>query len=152
MRVRKNLDIAGVNRIKGAPSMSLTDKCPDGRVTFPAHPCANCGCDYSIDEPGYMNCTFIASRVSEHTLEAIGEMMGITREGVRLIEIRALKKVRMAIGSGYEDDQASLYKQGSPSGENNISANGEGTESENKFNSVSGLGRRKLVKRRWISP
>lgn len=43
-----------------------------------------------------MNCSFVAAEAGGHTLEAIGEMMGITREGVRLIERRAKQKFRAA--------------------------------------------------------
>lgn len=79
-------------------SLELTENCPDNRTVFPVTPCTNCGCRYTISQKEYMNCTFIAAESGDHTLEAIGQMLGITREGVRLIEIRAIKKLREAMG------------------------------------------------------
>jgi len=98
MQVKKELDRAQVKRISGKSSLELADKCPDRLVAFPSSPCSNIGCEYSIQQPGYNNCTFVAAEAGgEHTLESIGEMMGITREGVRLIEVRAMKKLRLAL-------------------------------------------------------
>jgi DNA-directed RNA polymerase sigma subunit (sigma70/sigma32) len=39
-------------------------------------------------------CRFGLDGGEEMTLEAIGKRMGVTREGVRQIEIRAMKKLR----------------------------------------------------------
>jgi hypothetical protein len=129
----------------GLTSMELADRCPDDRMVFPNSPCANCGCEYAINQPGYMNCTFVASEVSEHTLEEIGEMMGITREGVRLIQIRALKKVRLAMDE--ENNEPALHQQSSPPGEDNFGANGQGVELSNQPNGVSDFNGRELAQR-----
>ena len=94
MRVKRNLNTRGGERIKGLTSLELADRCPDDRMVFPNSPCANCGCEYAIDESGYMNCTFVAAEVSDHTLEEIGWKMKISRERVRQIERGALDKLR----------------------------------------------------------
>lgn len=121
MNVKKDIDDEEVERIKGGLSMELTENCPDMRHTFPSVPCSNLGCDYSIKEPRYMNCTFVASEAGSHTLEAIGEMMNITREGVRLIERRALMKIRAHIrgdeADGPQGRKASVHKQNLDAGE-----------------------------------
>jgi len=41
-----------------------------------------------------MNCSFVASEVGEHPLQLIGDWLGLSREGVRLIEKKALGKLR----------------------------------------------------------
>ena len=128
MQVKRSLNTRGVERIKGLTSLELADRCPDERMVFPPSPCTNCGCEYAIDQPGYMNCTFVAAQVSDHTLEAIGEMMGITREGVRLIELRALKKVRLAIEEQDQNDDPSLCKQAPSSGPNNVEADSQSAQ------------------------
>jgi len=95
MQVKKTVDDRGVERISGQTSHELSDKCPDRLVVFPFTPCSNIGCEYSIKQAGYMNCTFVAAEAGgEHSLETVGEMMGISREGVRKIEVRAIKKLR----------------------------------------------------------
>jgi len=149
VRIKQDLNTSGVERIKGLTSLELADRCPDDRMVFPLSPCANCGCEYAINEPGYMNCTFVASEVSEHTLEAIGEMMGITREGVRLIQIRALAKVRQAIEDDKqtENDDPSVHEQSPPSGTNHLGASSQSIELANQPNGVPDLNGRKLAQR-----
>jgi hypothetical protein len=104
LRVKKELNTDEVERMKGSMSQVLTDRCPDRLVVFPSNPCSNIACEYAIQQPGYMNCSFVASEAGEHTLEAIGEMMGITREGVRLIEVRAMKKLRAMLAEEQQPD------------------------------------------------
>jgi hypothetical protein len=106
VKVKKQLHTDEVQWIKGEASKELADRCPDRLVVFPSSPCTNIGCEYSIQQSGYMNCTFVAAETGGHTLEAIGEMMGITREGVRLIEIKALKKLRLALDEDRPDNEA----------------------------------------------
>jgi hypothetical protein len=93
-----------------------------------------------------MNCTFVAAEVSDHTLEAIGEMMGITREGVRLIERRALMKVRLAIEQN-ENDEPALCKQTPSPGEDRIEPRGESIELANKPNGFPDYDGRELAQR-----
>ena len=94
MRVKTELHHDEVSKIVGKASKELTDKCPDQLAVFPEAPCTNLGCPYLIKDPGYMNCTFVAGEAGAHTLDAIAQMMKLTREGVRLIERRGLKKLR----------------------------------------------------------
>lgn len=61
-----------------------------------------------------MDCAFVASEAGDHTLEAIGEMMGITREGARLIERRALLKLRH--NKQIQDGNSSVHQSGVASG------------------------------------
>lgn len=134
MRIKRDLNTRGVERIKGLTSLELAERCPDDRRVFPDSPCTNCGCEYAIGQPGYMNCTFVAAQVSEHTLEAIGEMMGITREGVRLIEIRALKKVRLAIElqEQTENGTTTLREQTASSGPDYFEARNQSAKRKNE--------------------
>lgn len=44
--------------------------------------------------PEYKNCSFLAAQVCDHTLNEIGDMMGISRERVRQIEGIAIRKLR----------------------------------------------------------
>lgn len=104
MKVKKEVDPKWVEAIVGETSHELADKCPDRLVVFPSSPCTNIGCEYAIKQPCYKNCTFVAAEAGEHTLEAIGEMMGITREGVRVIEKRAMKKLRAALDEQKKPD------------------------------------------------
>lgn len=151
MRVKRELNTRGVERIKGLTSKELADNCPDLRSVFPLSPCKNFGCEYAINEPGYMNCTFVASEVSEHTLEAIGEMMGITREGVRLIEVRALKKVREAWDKLDNDntltteDRPPVREPELAPRENHVDSDREGTELPDERDSVPAHAGRKLA-------
>lgn len=92
MKKKTDLHVHEVPGIAGHSSRELTDRCPDLRNVFPKTPCLNGGCPFAIRQPEYMNCTFVAAEAGDHTLEAIGEMMGMTREGVRLIERKALIK------------------------------------------------------------
>lgn len=95
MKVKKQLHTEEVARIAGLTSRELADRCPDRRVTFPTSPCTNQGCPFRINESGYMNCMFVGAEAGEHTLEAVGDMIGVTREGARQIERRALIKLRL---------------------------------------------------------
>ena len=126
MQVKKELDHQEVGRILGKTSHELSDKCPDRLVVFPSSACTNIGCEYSIKQPGYMNCTFVAAEAGgEHTLESVGEMMGISREGVRKIELRAMRKLREALHQQPNPDHAArptILQPRIPPGANRINA------------------------------
>jgi hypothetical protein len=94
VKIKAELHTDEVARIRGLTSLELAERCPDLRTVFPRTPCSNGGCDYSIHERAYMNCMFVASEAGEHTLEAIGKMMGVSKQGVKAIEVRALLKVK----------------------------------------------------------
>lgn len=69
-----------------------------------------------------MNCTFIAAEAGgEHTLEMVGEMMGISHEGIRKIEVRAIFKLRQKLEEQEPDDENTPLSQPSyPSGPNRL--------------------------------
>ena len=114
MQVKKKLDARQVSRITGLTSRELTDKCPDRLVAFPSSPCTNISCEYAIKQPGYKNCTFVAAEAGgEHTLESVGEMMGISREGVRKIEARAMRKLRAALDQKMDNENRPSISQSS---------------------------------------
>ena len=136
-----------VKEFQGEASHELADRCPDRLVVFPSSPCSNIGCEHLIQHPGYMNCSFVAAEAGEHTLEAIGEMMGITREGVRRIEVRAIKKIRAMLGTDQHLDHAqktTLHKQVMASGRDNLEPLSEVDQLENPDNVLSAVDDRKL--------
>jgi hypothetical protein len=90
-----------VARVKGLPHQELSERCPDGRDSLPNEPCNNSTCPWSVNGLPYLNCSFVvyeavALTAKKLSLEEIGVMEGITREGVRQIEKRALKKLLLA--------------------------------------------------------
>ena len=145
MRVKRELDATRAHQIKGMTSKELADRCPDTRVVFPSSPCVNGGCSYAINEPLYMNCTFVAAEAGgAHTLEKIGEMIGVTREGVRVIESRALRKIREHLKE-LENHASSIRKQSPPPGSNNDSSDNEGDECQDERDGFPAIGRGELV-------
>lgn len=146
MQVKKELDHQGVVRIQGQTSRELADKCPDRLVVFPSSPCTNIGCEYSIKQPGYMNCTFVAAEAGgEHTLESVGEMMGISREGVRKIEVRALRKFREALDQeSNHEARPPILQSRVPPGTNRIDTVGPIFEYKDSGNQLSARDDREL--------
>jgi len=55
--------------------------------------CSDNKCDWYIKNEKHYNCTWVACNFGPFTLEQVGEMMGITRERVRQIEAKTLKKL-----------------------------------------------------------
>lgn len=133
MKRKRKLDLAIVERRKGLTSKELAENCPDSRIVFPSKPCTNVGCEYAIKQTAYLNCTFVAAEAGEHTLEAIGEMMGLTREGVRVIELRALRKVREAL------HEAALHESCVATGSSDLGPNKKVTQRKNRADLVLAL-------------
>lgn len=104
VRLKASPRIAEVALLAGTPHTELATRCPDQRTHLPIAPCSDKECPWSLDSPAYMNCSFMAfEAVAETghglTLEEIGQMIGLTREGVRQIEGRALDRLRRRMKS-----------------------------------------------------
>ena len=59
--------------------------------------CPDTTCVWYLKSEKYYNCTWVACNFGPFTLEKIGEMMNITRERVRQIEAKALKKLEKRV-------------------------------------------------------
>jgi len=62
-------------------------------VSF-AEICRDTACPWFLRRETFLNCTWVACNFGPFTLEEIGSMMGITRERVRQIEVKALKRLQ----------------------------------------------------------
>lgn len=145
MRTKKELNFDKASLLKGELSRELADRCPDRLVVFPSKPCTNIGCEYSIKQLGYMNCSFVAAEAGEHTLEAIGQMMGITREGVRVIELRAMRKIRLLLATP-KDEETPIQKPDMAARASDVITLDQSHQRENKGNIVPAISSRKLGK------
>jgi len=56
--------------------------------------CWDSTCPWFLHAEKFLNCTWVACNFGPFTLEEIGNMMGITRERVRQIEVKALKRMQ----------------------------------------------------------
>ena len=60
-------------------------------------PCDDNTCEWWLKNDTFCNCTWVACNYGPFTLEEVGDMMGVTRERIRQIEAKALKKLRHPI-------------------------------------------------------
>ena len=69
-------------------------RCDRGLSGYPSDVCDRTTCKWYVRNMYYNNCAWIGYEMGNHTLEEVGFMLGVTRERVRQIEAKALRKLR----------------------------------------------------------
>ena len=69
-------------------------RCDRALGAYPSDVCDRTTCKWFVRNTYYNNCAWIGYEMGNHTLEEVGFMLGVTRERVRQIEAKALRKLR----------------------------------------------------------
>ena len=69
-------------------------RCERGLAGYPPDVCDMKSCRWYVRNTYYNNCAWVGYEMGNHTLEEVGFMLGVTRERVRQIEAKALRKLR----------------------------------------------------------
>ena len=94
----------------GRPSSILRRRCPKRLGKWPTMSCRATTCPWWVNSLLYKNCSFLAAEMGEHTLEEVGNMMGVSRERIRQIE--AVARIKMKKKLALRDiDEELAYQQ-----------------------------------------
>lgn len=70
--------------------------------------CIDTTCEWQLKNEKFLNCTWVACNYGPFTLDEVGKMMGVTRERIRQIEDKAIKKLQLTKRKAILKDFAEL--------------------------------------------
>jgi hypothetical protein len=107
---RRTLILKGDETTKETGALNTLYKCKK-RSNFITEICQDTACEWRLKNESFYNCTWVACNFGPFTLEEVGEMMGVTRERIRQIEAKALKKLQHKKRRDQLRDFASPYNE-----------------------------------------